>query len=102
MERVLHIGKFSSGQLGGIETVVDSFIAGLSPFFEIVKLSANTRFSTEINQRESYLEYNVPLAAVLARTPCCPSMPYHLLKLHKKYKFSLVHLHFPNPMAHVA
>ncbi len=102
MERVLHIGKFSSGQLGGIETVVDSFIAGLSPFFEIVKLSANTRFSTEISQREAYLEYNVPLAAVLARTPCCPSMPYHLLKLYKKYKFSLVHLHFPNPMAHVA
>ena len=55
MERVLHIGKFSSGQLGGIETVVDSFIAGLSPFFDIVKLSANTRFSTEISQREAYL-----------------------------------------------
>ncbi|MFM2322829.1 MAG: hypothetical protein RLZZ225_982 [Pseudomonadota bacterium] len=102
MERVLHIGKFSSSQLGGIETVVDSFIAGLSPFFEIVKLSANTHFSTEINQRDGYLEYNVPLAAVLARTPCCPSMPYCLLKLHKKYKFSLVHLHFPNPMAHMA
>ncbi len=102
MERVLHIGKFSSGQLGGIETVVDSFIVGLSPFFEIVKLSANTHFSTEIKQREGYLEYNVALAAVLARTPCFPSMPYFLLKLHQQYKFSLVHLHFPNPMAHLA
>lgn len=102
MERVLHIGKFSSGQLGGIETVVDNFIVGLSPFFEIVKLSANTHFSTEIKQREGYLEYNVALAAVLARTPCCPSMPYCLLKLHQQYKFSLVHLHFPNPMAHLA
>ncbi len=102
MERVLHIGKFSSGHTGGIETVVDSFIAGLSPFFEIIKLSANTHFGTEINQHEAYLEYKVPLAAVLSRTPCCPSMPYCLLKLYKKYKFSLVHLHFPNPMAHLA
>lgn len=102
MDRILHIGKFSSCQLGGIETVINRFIAGLNPFFEIVKLTANANFSTEITEREGYLECSVPLAGVLARTPCCPTMPFYLRKLHKKYKFSLVHLHFPNPMAHMA
>jgi rhamnosyl/mannosyltransferase len=102
MERILHIGKFSSCELGGIETVINNFIVGLNPFFHIVKLTANANFSTEIIERKGYLEYNVPLAAVLARTPCCPTMPFYLRKLHKKYKFSLVHLHLPNPMAHMA
>ena len=102
MERILHLGKFSHWQVGGIETVVDDLLQGLSPFFQLLKVAANNRFRSEIRAQAHYMEVSVPLIGLLARTPFCPTMPYHIKKLHQRYQFSMVHLHFPNPMAHFA
>lgn len=102
MERILHLGKFSHWQVGGIETVVEDLLQGLSPFFQLLKVAANNSFRSEIRAQANYLEVSVPLLGLLARTPCCPTMPYQIKKLHQHYQFSMVHLHFPNPMAHLA
>lgn len=102
MQRILHLGKFSDWQVGGIETAVDNLLQGLSPFFQLLKIAANNRFRTEVIEQLHCLEVSIPLMGLLARTPFCPTMPYHIKKLQQRYQFSMVHLHLPNPMAHFA
>lgn len=102
METILHLGKFSNERVGGIETVVDSLLQGLHPYFQLLNLVASNNFKTKVVERFGYAEYSVPLMGIFARTPLCPSMPYHIKKLHRRYRFSIVHLHLPNPMAHFA
>jgi glycosyltransferase involved in cell wall biosynthesis len=102
MENILHLGKFSNEGVGGIETVVDTLLTGLSSDFKVLNLVANNRFKSKIIEQQGYDEHSIALAGILARTPLCPSMPYHIKKLHQRYQFSMVHLHLPNPMAHLA
>jgi glycosyltransferase involved in cell wall biosynthesis len=101
MESILHLGKFSHGQ-GGIETAINHLVEGLSPFFSLLKVAANNRFKTETLAQSLYLEYRVPFLGLLARTPICPTLPCFVKKLHERFQFSMLHLHLPNPMAHVA
>ena len=102
MENILHLGKFSNEQVGGIETVVDSLLEGLSLDFNLFNLVANNCFKNKIKEQTDYVEYSTALAGMFARTPLCPSMPYQIKKLYQRYQFSIVHLHLPNPMAHLA
>lgn len=102
MENVLHLGKFSNGQVGGIETVVDTLLAELSLDFNLFNLVANSTFRNKIIEQSGYIEYSSALAGMFARAPFCPSMPYQIKKLYQRYQFSIVHLHLPNPMAHLA
>ncbi|WP_342220628.1 glycosyltransferase [Rickettsiella endosymbiont of Miltochrista miniata] len=102
MENILHLGKFSNEQVGGIETVVDMLLTGLSLDFNLFNLVANNSFRNEIIEQSGYIECSIALAGMFARTPFCPSMPYHIKKLYQHYQFSIVHLHLPNPMAHLA
>ncbi|WP_342146816.1 glycosyltransferase [Rickettsiella endosymbiont of Aleochara curtula] len=102
MESILHLGKFSNEQVGGIETVVDTLLTRLSLDFKLFNLVASSSFKNKIVEQAGYIEYNAALAGMLARTPFCPSMPYQIRKLYQRYQFSIVHLHLPNPMAHLA
>ncbi|MGC1853826.1 MAG: glycosyltransferase [Candidatus Aquirickettsiella sp.] len=102
MENILHLGKFSNERVGGIETVVDMLLAGLSLDFNLFNLVANSTFRNKIIQQPGYIEYSTALVGMFARTPFCPSMPYQIKKLYQRYQFSIVHLHLPNPMAHLA
>lgn len=102
METILHLGKFSKDFVGGIETVVDGLLSELSIDFKSFNLVANTQFKNKLTKRTGYIEYCSGLAGIIARTPFCPSMPYQLKKLYERYRFSIVHLHLPNPMAHLA
>jgi len=102
MENVLHLGKFSSERAGGIETVVDMLLLGLSLDFNLCNLVANNTFKNKIIEQAGYIEYSAALMGIFARTPFCPTMPYYIKKLYQRYRFSIVHLHLPNPMAHLA
>lgn len=102
MQNILHLGKFSIDRVGGIETVVDRLLSGLSLDFKVFNLVANHHFKNKLVKQSGYIEYSAALAGVLARTPICPSMLYSLKKLYQRYQFSIVHLHLPNPMAHLA
>lgn len=102
MESILHLGKFSNERVGGIETVVDTLLTRLSLDFKLFNLVASSSFKNKIVEQAGYIEYNAALAGMFARTPLCPSMPYQIRKLYQRYQFSIVHLHLPNPMAHLA
>ena len=102
MKNVLHLGKFSSERAGGIETVVDMLLLGLSLDFNLCNLVANNTFKNKIIEQAGYIEYSAALVGIFARTPFCPTMLYYIKKLYQRYRFSIVHLHLPNPMAHLA
>jgi glycosyltransferase involved in cell wall biosynthesis len=102
MENVLHLGKFSNERVGGIETVVDTLLSGLSLDFNLFNLVANNSFKSKIIEQTGYAEHSIALAGIFSRTPFCPSMPYYIKKMHRRYQFSMVHLHLPNPMSHLA
>lgn len=102
MENILHLGKFSNEQVGGIETAVNTLLVGLSLHFKLFNLVANNQFRNKVVERAGYTEYHAALAGMFARTPFCPNMLYRIKKLHQRYQFSIVHLHLPNPMAHLA
>jgi glycosyltransferase involved in cell wall biosynthesis len=102
MQSIIHLGKFSNERVGGIETVVDRLLSGLSLDFKLFNLVANHQFKNKVIEQTGYIEYCAALAGILARTPICPNMPYYLNKLYQRYQFSIVHLHLPNPMAHLA
>jgi glycosyltransferase involved in cell wall biosynthesis len=102
MESVLHLGKFSNERVGGIETVVDTLLSGLSLDFNLFNLVANNSFKSKIIEQTGYAEHSIALAGIFSRTPFCPSMPYYIKKMHRRYQFSMVHLHLPNPMSHLA
>lgn len=102
MQNILHLGKFSSERVGGIETVVDTLLAELGLHFRLFSVVASNHYKNKVIEQASYIEYSSALMGMFARTPFCPSMPYHIKKLHQRYQFSIVHLHLPNPMAHLA
>lgn len=102
MQSILHLGKFSNERVGGIETVVDTLLAGLSLDFNLFNLVANNSFKSKIIEQTGYAEHSIALAGIFSRTPFCPSMPYYIKKMHRRYQFSMVHLHLPNPMSHLA
>lgn len=102
MENILHLGKFSNERVGGIETFVDTLLSGLSVDFKLFNLVASNSFRSKIIEQTGYIEYNAAFLGMFARTPVCPTMPSQIKKLYQRYQFSIVHLHLPNPMAHLA
>lgn len=102
MQNILHLGKFSNERVGGIETVVNTLLEGLSLDFKLCNLVANNHFKSKVIEHPGYIEYISALACMFAQTPFCPTMPYHIKKLYQRYQFPIVHLHLPNPMAHLA
>lgn len=104
MYRILHLGKFAQTWRGGIESALHDLLQGLADLrcFRLLKIAARDQRSPRLCKTAGYLEVNVPVTGIWAGTPCCPTMPYLIRKLHQRAPFSLVHLHLPNPMAHFA
>jgi glycosyltransferase involved in cell wall biosynthesis len=102
--RILHLGKFAQTWRGGIESTLHDLLIGLADLrtFRLFKIAARDQSSPRLCKHAGYLEINVPMTGIWAGTPCCPTMPYLIWKLHQRAPFSLVHLHLPNPMAHFA
>ena len=98
---ILQWGKFHENKYcGGIEAYVTELSSDLAKKHTLVNLVANTDFSSF---SEKFNAYEVKQAASLGRflsTSFCPTMPYLAHQLNKKYRFDLMHLHFPDPMSH--
>ncbi len=102
MLKVLHFGRFYSEQFGGIERNVADLLAGLSKVIHVDNLVAHERFRTEIVQQPNYKIYKVASLGVVASTALCPTMPYWVRRLYRQHHYDIAHLHFPDPMAHLA
>jgi rhamnosyl/mannosyltransferase len=68
----------------------------------VTNLVANERMATEVVEVDGYRIHKVPSLALFAGTALCPTMPYWARRLHRKQHFDIAHLHFPDPMSHLA
>lgn len=100
--KALHFGRLHNAQFGGLERVVANLLKGLNRSMDVTNLVANERLATEVLEVDGYRVYKVPALAMVAGTALCPTMPLWARRLHREQRFDIAHLHFPDPMSHLA
>ncbi len=100
--RVLHFGRFHNDNFGGLERHVAGLLDGLSRSIQVANVVANERFALDTIELARYKVYKAPSLGLLASMPVCPTMPALIRSLEKQGRFDLYHLHFPDPMSHLA
>lgn len=95
--KILFFGKYDfSSLVGGIERYVYQLRMHLPSGFQHINLVSNTKnktvYSNNIIKARSW--------GRLASTSICPSMPFILYELLKKERPDIIHIQFPDPMAH--
>lgn len=100
--RILHFGKYWQKD-GGIETHVKSLCTKLAESgIDIVNLVSSLDNRSSSFLFEGYTVVEVPTLGIYFSTSVCPAMISAAKKLHKEKPFDLIHLHFPDPMSHLA
>ena len=99
---VLHFGRFYDANYGGLERVVGLLLKGLSNSTRVVNLVANDRARADTLEVDGYRVVRAPSLGLVAGTPLCPTMPLWARRLDRQCRFDIAHLHFPDPMSHLA
>lgn len=99
---VLCFGRFSDAIPGGIQRHVEHLLSGLRDRVDFVNLVPNRNWSNE-----SFKRFGVPTVAraginVDGSLVLSPGLCREARALHRQRPFDLVHLHFPDPMSHLA
>jgi glycosyltransferase involved in cell wall biosynthesis len=100
--KALHFGRFYDENYGGLERVVANLLRGLSRSIGVANLVANDRNRTDIVEADGYRVYKVPSLGLVAGAAVCPTMPLWARRLHRREHYDIAHLHFPDPMSHLA
>ena len=106
--RVLQFGRFNNAeQNGGIERHMQLLCAGLAARdVDVTYLVAGDSLrSTDSRIHTTAGSYRMVEAATLGTYFSTAASPMQILKallMHRKKPFDVVHLHFPNPLAHLA
>ena len=100
--RVLCFGRFSDAIPGGIQRHVEHLLVGLGGRVDYVNLVPNREW-----RDRSFERFGVPTVAraginVDGSLVLSPGLPFAARALHRQKPFDLVHLHFPDPMSHLA
>jgi len=96
--RILHVGKYYSPVKGGIEDHLQNLCEELKSRFTVEVLVANNVNKTERDIINGIKVTRVPKSGELSNIPFCPTMPIWL----KRLGADIIHLHLPNPMAHLS
>lgn len=100
--RVLHFGRFYNDNFGGLERHVANLLEGLAESIHVANVVANERWGLDVVALPRYRVYKAPSLGLLASMPVCPTMPALIRSLERDGRFDLYHLHFPDPMSHLA
>jgi glycosyltransferase involved in cell wall biosynthesis len=100
--RVLHFGRFHRSDFGGIERHVESLIESLRPRVEMDNVVANERWRSEVERRDGYTVYRVPSLGLAASMSLAPGFPLFVRRLWRSRGYDIAHLHFPDPLSHLA
>ncbi len=101
--RVLHLGRFfHQPPASGIERHVATLLKALAQQCEAHNLVAGNHAKGDRLQVDGYCVHLAPCFGVLASTAVSPTLPYWARRLHAHHRFDLVHLHFPDPLSHLA
>jgi rhamnosyl/mannosyltransferase len=100
--RVLHFGKYWR-QDGGIETHVKTLCKGLAAQgIDVINLVSSLDSTASDFETDGYRVVEVPTLGIHFSTSISPSMVAAAHRLHQEKPFDVVHLHFPDPMSHLA
>ena len=100
--KALHFGRFYNDNFGGLERHVALLLRGLSRSMQVDDLVANDDFSSQTLKVDGYRVYKAPSLGLLAGASMCPTMPIIARNLHRREHYDIAHLHFPDPMSHLA
>lgn len=100
--KALHFGRFYNDNFGGLERHVALLLRGLSLEMHVDNLVASDDFSAQTLQVGGYCVYKAPTLGMISGASLCPTMPLWARRLHRKHHYDIAHLHFPDPMSHLA
>jgi len=101
--RVLHFGRFhDEGAPGGIERHVATLLRGLSQHVDVTNLVAAPGRQGDVLRADGYPVHRVPSYGVMASTALAPALITEARRLHRAQGFDILHLHFPDPLSHLA
>lgn len=106
--RVLQFGRFNNAeQNGGIERHMQLLCEGLTALnvdvtYLVAGDSLSSKVSTLSTQCGSYDLVEAATFGTYFSTAASPMQVIKALLLHRKKPFDVVHLHLPNPLAHIA
>ena len=106
--RVLQFGRFNNAeQNGGIERHMQLLCEGLTALnVDVTYLVAGDSLSSKASRINTPLgSYDLVEAATIGTHFSTAASPMQIIKalmLHRKKPFDVVHLHLPNPLAHIA
>jgi len=100
--KVLHFGRFYSPYFGGLERHVELLLTSLNRTIGADNIVANDRFKNEVLEVNGYRVYKIASLGLLAGTAVAPGMLLRARSLCKMNKYDIVHLHFPDPLSHLA
>jgi len=95
---VLQIGKYYHPVKGGIEDHLHNLCNELKNSCELRVVVANDTPRTVKDNVDNISVTRLPKFGELSNIPICPTMPIRL----KSFSADIVHLHLPNPMAHLS
>lgn len=99
---VLSLGRFYPASFGGIERHIELLHDNLGPDVNVDSIVVSRGLSHKEFMLHGRRIIQVPCVGVVASTPICPTLYSLVRKLSREKKYDVVHLHFPNPMAHFA
>ncbi|HRH04264.1 MAG TPA: glycosyltransferase [Burkholderiaceae bacterium] len=102
--RVLQFGRFHNEQQnGGVERHQQLLCKGLAANgLDVVYLVASADRQAHDETVDGYRLIQAPSFGTLFSTALSPAQVFKALALHKEKPFDVIHLHFPNPLAHLA
>ena len=100
--KVLHFGRFYGGNFGGLERHVALLLRGLTRSIHVDNLVASEDLSMTRIEVDGCRVYKAPSLGIAAGAALCPTMPWWARKLHRQERYDIAHLHFPDPMSHLA
>ena len=102
--RVLQFGRFHNEQQnGGVERHQQLLCKGLAANgLDVVYLVASADRQLHDETVDGYRLIQAPSFGTLFSTALSPAQVFKALALHKEKPFGVLHLHFPNPLAHLA
>jgi len=102
MMRVLCFGRFFDEIPGGMQTHVDHLFCSMRGYVDYVHLVPSRNRQSFIGQLHGYPLIRTPSWNVDGSLALSPELIAQARQLHKQKPFDLVHLHFPDPMSHIA
>ena len=101
--RVLQIGRFNNAaQNGGIERHMQLLCSGLAERgLDVTYLVAGDTLASSDEMLDGYRLVQAATLGTYFSTAASPAQVIKALAMHRKQPFDIVHLHFPNPIAHL-